>query len=77
MAIAREVEIAARLAREIAAPLDRLPYTPLFETIYARYVSEIGRDCSRHDCWWALADARKRGLVGATRRRPLKGEPGV
>ena len=47
MTIAREAEIVARLARDISMPLDRLPYTPQFEVVYARYVQEIGRDRSR------------------------------
>ncbi|APW63228.1 hypothetical protein BSF38_04792 [Paludisphaera borealis] len=70
MTSARRLDVAARLAAESLLPLDRLPYTPAFDDLYARYVKEIGRDCSRHDCWWALVDARKRGLVGSSRRRP-------
>lgn len=70
MAIARQLEIAARLAAASRLPLDRLPYSDDFEEIYARFVKETGRSCSRHECWWSLVDARKRGLVGSSRRSP-------
>jgi hypothetical protein len=70
MAIARQLDIAARPAAESRLPLDRLPYTAEFEELYARFVTETGRICSRHECWWSLADARKRGLVGSSLRRP-------
>ena len=69
MVSARLVNLAASLAAEFPKPLDRLPYTEEFEAMYAKFVAMAGTSCSRHDCWWYLVDARKRGLVGASRRR--------
>lgn len=68
MVSARLVNLAAALAAQCPMPLDRLPYTEEFEAIYAEFVAAVGADYSRHDCWWYLPDARKRGLVGASRR---------
>jgi hypothetical protein len=66
----KQLATAARLAAESGLPLDRLPYTDEFESLYERFVVLTGAACSRHQCWWALVDARKRGLVGSLRRRP-------
>ncbi|MGO9917012.1 MAG: hypothetical protein ACLQIB_20215 [Isosphaeraceae bacterium] len=70
MITAKQLHIAARLASEVRLPLDRLSYTDDFECVYERFVALTGAACSRHQCWWALVDARKRGLVGSSRRRP-------
>jgi len=70
MAIARTIEIAIRLAAELPISIDRLPYTPEFEAYYIRFQAELGRPCSRGEAWWSLVDARKRGMIGASRRRP-------
>lgn len=69
MISAQALEIAAKLVASSPKPLDRLPYTDDFEEVYRAFVVRLGRQCSRHDCWWYLLDARKRGLVGPTKRR--------
>ncbi len=40
-----------------------------FEPLYTEFVRVMGSPCSRREFWWCMVDARKRGLVGATRRR--------
>lgn len=67
---AKQLDVATRLAAESTVPLDRLPYTEDFERIYERFRDLTGAACSRHQCWWALLGARKRGLVGPSRRHP-------
>jgi hypothetical protein len=70
MAIARHLEIAAQMLREPnVPPSDRLPYTPEFDALRSRFSDLRGRDISCHEVWEALVSARKRGLVGASRRR--------
>lgn len=70
MAIARHLEIAAQLLRDHdVPPSDRLPYTPEFDTFRARFIHLLGREITCCVVWRAIVDARKRGLVGALRRR--------
>lgn len=68
MAIARFIEFAAQILAELRVPLDRLPYTPEFEIVYGRFTEFFGATLSRHDVWWYLLSARKRGLGRASRR---------
>lgn len=65
-----QLNIATEIARQSPLPLDRLPYTEEFEALYTNFVSKVGRSCSKHECYWSLLDARKRGLVGP---RPSRG----
>jgi hypothetical protein len=69
MTIARHLELAAQTLTELHVPLDRLPYTPEFEVVYGRFTEVCGAALSRHDVWWYLLSARKRGLGRASRRR--------
>ncbi len=69
MMIARYLGLAAQILAELHAPLDRLPYTPEFEIVYGRFTEASGATLSRHDVWWYLLSARKRGLGRALRRR--------
>lgn len=69
MTIARYLEFAALMLAELTVPLDRLPYTPEFEAVYSRFTEASGAVLSRHDVWWYLLSARKRGLGRASRRR--------
>jgi hypothetical protein len=69
MTIARYLELAAQTLVELPVPLDRLPYTPAFEIVYGRFTEVSGAALSRHDVWWYLLSARKRGLGRASRRR--------
>jgi hypothetical protein len=69
MAIARHLEVAAQLLKEQDfPPSDRLPYTPEFDIFRARFIQLIGRDAPSREVWEAIVGARKRGLVGASRR---------
>lgn len=70
MATARSLEIAARLAAELPVSIDRLPYTPEFDAYHERFQVELGRRCTRWESWWSLVGARKRGMIGSSRRRP-------
>ena len=67
--IARYLDIAVELLTTTGVPSDRLPYTESFEEIYARFNEIAGVELSRHEVWWYLVGARKRGLGRATRRR--------
>lgn len=70
MATARHLEIAVQLLRDpTVPPSDRLPYTPEFEALRLRFAERLGKEISSRQVWLALIDARKRGLVGASRRR--------
>jgi hypothetical protein len=70
MAAARLLEIAAQMLREPnVPPSDRLPYTPEFDVLCIRFSQLLGRECSPHEVWEAVVSARKRGLVGPSRRR--------
>jgi hypothetical protein len=73
MTIARYLELAAQTLAELHVPVDRLPYTPEFEIVYGRFTEACGAALSRHDVWWYLLSARKRGLGPASpRRRSVK-----
>jgi hypothetical protein len=70
MIVARHLEIAAQILREPdVPPSDRLPYTPEFEALRAHFSVLLGREISCREVWEAIVSARKRGLVGASRRR--------
>jgi hypothetical protein len=70
MAITRHLDIAAKLLKEPdVPPSDRLPYSPEFDTFQARFAQLIGRETTSREVWEAIVGARKRGLVGASRRR--------
>jgi hypothetical protein len=70
MAIARHLEIAAQpLKEQDVPPSDRLPYTPAMDIFRARFNQFIGRENTYLEVWEAIVGARKRGLVGASRRR--------
>jgi hypothetical protein len=70
MVIARHLEIAAQMLRDPnVPPSDRLPYTPEFDALRARFSDLLGREISCHEVWEALVSARKRGLVWSSRRR--------
>ena len=66
----RHLEIAARLLRDPAfPPSDRLPYTPEYDAFCLRFSEHFGREVSHKEVWESVVGARKRGLVGPTRRR--------
>ncbi len=67
--VARYLEIATQLLAEIEVPLDRLPYTDDFEPIYERFQDLAGKSLDRHEVWWSLLSARKRGRGHARLRR--------
>lgn len=67
--IARQADVAADLLLDLPVPLDRLPYTPDFDRVHERFNQLVGKDLSRHEVWWCLLDARKRGRGRPTRRR--------
>ncbi len=69
MAIAHYIEIAAGLLAESKYPLDRLPYTTNFDVLYQRFNQLSGKEHSKHEVWWYLLDARKRGRSRSARRR--------
>ncbi len=69
MASARNLDIAARLYPDLTVPLDRLPYTAAFDSIYERFCQLSGGQHTKHDVWWYFVDVRKRGLGRSTRRR--------
>jgi len=69
MAIARRIEIAKQLLTELPLTLDRLPYTPDFEAVYAKFLTRAGMALTRHEVWWALLHARKRGLGSSPCKR--------
>ena len=73
MAIARHLQIAARIVAELPVSLDRIPYTPEFDLAHERLQREIGLKLTKHESWWKLQDVRKRGLAsrprGEDRRR--------
>jgi len=70
MANSREIEIAARLAMDLPVSIDRLPGKPaLFEEYRSRFEAELGRPCDLEEFWLSLLAARKRGLIGPSRRR--------
>jgi hypothetical protein len=71
-----ELKLAATLVAKSILPLDRLPYTDEFEPLYQEFVRAIGHPRTRHEVWWCMVDARKRGLVGPMRRRPRPPRPG-
>ena len=68
MHTARDLKIAAEVIRELALPLDRLPYTPKFAAAHALLVERLGREIPESAAWLLLLGARKRGLVGPKRR---------
>jgi hypothetical protein len=68
MATSRELQVAAELSRELHLSLDRLPYTEAFDRVHACFVERLGRECTQHQTWWALVGARKRGLIGRSKR---------
>lgn len=72
MASLNQLQKAADLIRLSPKPIDRLPYTPEFDELHLRFEQEIGVTCSPHYFWWCLVDARKRGLVGPSKRRRRK-----
>ena len=49
--------------KAIGVPADRLPYTDEFEALYLEFVMQIGEQFTRAECWFLLANARKRGLL--------------
>lgn len=61
---ARQVRMAAQIAREVPISLDRLPYTKEFEAVYSRMRLLLG-EISESQVWLCLLSARKRGMVGA------------
>ena len=70
MIVARHLEIAAQILREPdVPPSDRLPYTPEFDALRKRFSELLGREISYREAWEAIVSARKRGMVGASRRR--------
>lgn len=75
MVSARLLRIAADLAAESPVSLDRLPHNEPFEPMYAKFVAAVGAGYSRHDFWWYMVDARKRGLLRASRRVRAKKNP--
>ena len=62
MAAARLIEVAEQLLLELPQPLDRLPFTAGFDDVYAKFLERSGSELSRHEVWWTLLHARKRGL---------------
>ena len=69
----RHLKIAAQLLRELnLPPSDRLPYTPEFEIFHCEFLETLGHEIPRSEVWEAIVGARKRGLVGSTRRRAVK-----
>lgn len=68
--IARHLDIAAELVSRSSLPLDRLPYTDEFEPMCEQFKTLTGTHYSKHEAWLYFLSARKRGLVGPSRRRP-------
>jgi len=64
---ARQLAAAARVARESAIPLDRLPYTPQFDRVYGQLTNQVG-PLTHTQAWHCLLSARKRGLIGSRRK---------
>ena len=60
--------LAANIASESSVPLDRLPYTEQFDSLYDNFLSQTRVHCSKNQFWLYLLSARKRGLVGPRNR---------
>lgn len=59
---AKYVKAAADVAGMSPVPLDRLPYTPEFDSLLEQLVCRVG-PISAEQGWHLLLSARKRGLV--------------
>jgi hypothetical protein len=76
MITARKLEIAAQILREPdVPPTDRLPYTPDMDVVRDRFSTRLGYEISNQEAWTAFVGARKRGLVGSSRRRRRSVQP--
>jgi hypothetical protein len=63
------LDAAVRIAKSVAVPIDRLPYTPYFEGwVFPLFQASAGPSVTMHDCWWALQHARKSGRLKAEKR---------
>lgn len=69
-----QLKVAASLATISPKPLDRLPYTPEFDQLYRLFIEQTGSPCTESECWNAFLGARKRGMIGPSRRRRRWGE---
>jgi hypothetical protein len=68
--IAKHTQIAAQILKEShVPPSDQLPYSPEFNAFRIRFCKLLGREITYRDVWKTILNARKRGIVGASRRR--------
>ena len=63
--------VARQLLANCPIPRDRLPYTPDFETLYAAFLSQTGRQIERAVFWRLLSSAAKQGGLARQRGRPI------
>ena len=61
---------AVDVVRRGGVPIDRLPYTPRFDALYAQFRSDTGSTLTAHEFWWLLQGIRKRGWLGPQSRYP-------
>lgn len=65
---AEQVRTAAQVAQQLPVPIDQLPYTAHFESVY-RALNERAGPLTQTQAWNCLLSARKRGLVGSRNRK--------
>lgn len=56
---AKDDALLSRLYDQQPLPVDRLPYTGEFDTLYRSFVCQSGKDVSRHHVFWRLVQGRK------------------
>ena len=61
------LKLAAQLLQP-AEPLDRLAYTPGFDSLVSEFNRLAGKVFTPHQVWEYCLSARKRGLVGSRTR---------
>jgi len=59
---AKYIKAAADVARMSPVPLDRLPYTPDFDSLLEQLIHRVG-PISAEQGWHLFLSARKRGLL--------------
>ena len=77
MAIARHLEVASSVLRNLPNALDRYAFSPEFEPHRAELCRQVGREMSAQEAYALLLDARKRGLGAASPRRRRASAQGV
>lgn len=61
-------QIASKLYQNHGTPLDKLPYTTMFERMLTVFAKETGLTLSLRDFYVILINLRKAGKLGKTRK---------